>query len=178
MAQDVALSRRKQGFETPRERHGQTKRAASRRPALRADQAIGRHLLRQPAVGRDLDGGNLPVAVLTHGEAVPAGDPAYTLYLLLIGWVFFGWFWTRGGQTLGMRAWRIQVQTPAGHPIGWRAATFRYLAALFSWLFLGLGFLWQWVDHERLTWHDRLSRTRVVVLPKAGNTLPPLLRTD
>ncbi len=123
-------------------------------------------------------GATFPLLILTHGKAVPAGDPAYTLYLLLIGWVFFGWFWTRGGQTLGMRAWRIQVQTPTGHPIGWRAATFRYLAALFSWLCLGLGFLWQWVDREHITWHDRLSRTRVVVLPKAGNTLPPLLRND
>lgn len=113
-------------------------------------------------------GATFPLLFLTHGEAVPAGDPIYTVYLLLIGWAFFGWFWTRGGQTLGMRAWRIQVQTPAGRPIGWRAATFRYLAALFSWLCLGLGFLWQWVDREHITWHDRLSRTRVVVLPKAG----------
>jgi uncharacterized RDD family membrane protein YckC len=112
-------------------------------------------------------GATFPLLILTHGEAVPAGDPAYTLYLLLIGWVFFGWFWTRGGQTLGMRAWRIQVQTLDGLPIGWRAATFRYLAALLSWLCLGLGFLWQWVDHDRLTWHDRLSRTRLVVLAKS-----------
>jgi uncharacterized RDD family membrane protein YckC len=112
-------------------------------------------------------GATFPLLILTHGEAVPAGDPAYTFYLLLIGWVFFGWFWTRGGQTLGMRAWRIQVQTLDGLPIGWRTATFRYLAALLSWLCLGLGFLWQWVGHDRLTWHDRLSRTRLVVLAKA-----------
>ena len=89
-------------------------------------------------------GATFPLLFLTHGQAIPAGDPIYTLYLLLIGWAFFGWFWTRGGQTL------------------------------FSWLCLGLGFLWQWVDREHITWHDRLSRTRVVVLPKAGNTLPPL----
>jgi uncharacterized RDD family membrane protein YckC len=37
---------------------------------------------------------------------------------------------------------------------------------LLSWLPLGLGFLWMLVDSQGRAWHDRLSGTRVVELPK------------
>lgn len=111
-------------------------------------------------------GATFPVLTFTHGEAIGAGNLVYTAYLLLIGWLFFSWFWTRGGQTLGMRAWRIQVQTASGAPLDWRRSTRRYLASVLSWLSLGIGFFWQWIDKDHQTWHDRLSGTRLVVLPK------------
>ena len=31
---------------------------------------------------------------------------------------------------------------------------------------LGLGYLWVMIDRERLSWHDRISRTRLVMLSK------------
>jgi hypothetical protein len=31
---------------------------------------------------------------------------------------------------------------------------------------LGAGFLWSLLDREKLTWHDRLSGSRLVVLKK------------
>lgn len=80
---------------------------------------------------------------------------------------FHGWFWTHGGQTLGMRAWRIRVLRQDGSALRARDAARRWLAAALSWLPCGLGFLWSLVDRERLAWHDRLSGTRLVVLPKA-----------
>ena len=75
---------------------------------------------------------------------------------------FFGWFWTHGGQTLGMRAWKIRVVTYSGQPLDWQQAFFRYMAAIISWLFLGAGFFAALLDAERLTWHDRFSRTRLI----------------
>ena len=87
-------------------------------------------------------------------------------YLILICLLFFGWFWTHGGQTLGMRAWRLKVVAADGSPVGWRSAVTRYFCAILSWVALGLGFWWSLVDRERLTWHDRLSRTRLIRLKK------------
>lgn len=92
------------------------------------------------------------------------------LQLLLLGvtWLFFGWFWTHGGQTLGMRAWRIRVVTRSGEPIGWDQATRRFLAAFLSFIFAGLGFGWAMLDRDRRAWHDYLSRTDLISLPKPG----------
>jgi hypothetical protein len=45
------------------------------------------------------------------------------------------------------------------------------LAASLSWAALGLGFLWQLWDPEKLTWHDRLSNTRLIYYPKKSRDL-------
>ena len=42
----------------------------------------------------------------------------------------------------------------------------RYSVGTLSLLPAGLGFWWAWFDRDRLTWHDRASRTRIVRLPK------------
>ncbi len=109
------------------------------------------------------------VMPLTGGEAVGANDPFLSTYLIGVAFLFFGGFWTHGGQTLGMRAWRIRLQTREGQAITWRHAGLRFLVAIVSWGVAGLGFLWALFDREGLTWHDRASGTVLVVLPKGGN---------
>jgi uncharacterized RDD family membrane protein YckC len=42
----------------------------------------------------------------------------------------------------------------------------RYCAGTLSLVFAGIGFWWAWFDRERLTWHDRISRTRMVRIAK------------
>ncbi len=91
---------------------------------------------------------------------------AFQLYLLAIAFGFFGWFWVHGGQTLGMRAWRLKVVDNAGQTVTWARATKRFLAAIPSLLCAGIGLLWVMHDRDRRAWHDRLSGTWVVVVPK------------
>jgi len=88
----------------------------------------------------------------------------YQLYLLAICCFFYAGFWTHGGQTLGMRAWRLKVVRNGGGTVGWALALKRFALAWISLLFLGLGFLWILFDHDKLAWHDRLSGTRLVML--------------
>jgi len=109
----------------------------------------------------------------TGGEAIsPRDDPAlellYRAVLVLLTVGFFGIFWTRRGQTLGMASWRVRVEREDGALLNWGDTLRRLAAALLSWLPLGLGFLWVLVDPERRAWHDRLSRTRVIVVPKVA----------
>jgi uncharacterized RDD family membrane protein YckC len=74
--------------------------------------------------------------------------------------------WKRGGQTLGMRPWRLTVSDSQGAPPTTRALWLRYAVASLSLFAIGLGFLWAWVDRQGLTWHDRASGTRLQRLPK------------
>ncbi len=83
----------------------------------------------------------------------------YQIYLAAISFLFYGWFWTHGGQTLGLRAWKIKVLTLNQKPISWRQALLRFITAIISLAFLGLGFLWIFMNKNRYSWHDYLSKT-------------------
>ncbi len=96
----------------------------------------------------------------------------YQLYLLAICFFYYTGFWVRGGQTLGMRTWRLKLVRNDGGPITWSIASKRFAFAWLSLLCLGLGFLWVMYDRNKLAWHDRLSGTKLIRLPKnqkAGN---------
>jgi len=109
----------------------------------------------------------LPFIALRGGEPVEPGDNrAYQLVLALVIFGFFVGFWTRSGRTLGMQSWRLQLLTADGQKPGFGAASLRFFAALLSWAPAGLGFLWQLWDKDELTWHDRISKTRIVYYPK------------
>jgi uncharacterized RDD family membrane protein YckC len=90
----------------------------------------------------------------------------------LVCWVMTGAYavisWRRGGQTLGMRPWRLRVVAANGGTPSWAALCLRYLLATLSSLAFGLGFWWAWIDRDRLTWHDRGSGTRMLRRPKGG----------
>ena len=92
--------------------------------------------------------------------------PLYLLYLSAVPFCFFVGFWKLAGETLGMRAWRLRIVDRTGSRLSWRNASLRFLAALLSLAACGIGFLWILVDSERLAWHDRLSGTRLIVVPR------------
>jgi len=101
---------------------------------------------------------------LTGGEAIQANNPLLSTYLLFISFFFYGWFWIHGGQTLGMRTWRLQLRNLRPGPVTWLQALLRFIVALPAGLLLGLGYLWMLVDKQKLTWHDRYSETCIVQL--------------
>lgn len=105
---------------------------------------------------------------LHGGNAAPAGDGAFRLYLLAVAYAFFVGFWIWGGRTLGMQAWRLRLIDADGQRVTVRAGTNRFVASILSWLPAGAGFLWALIDREGLTWHDRLSKTYLYLDPKGS----------
>jgi uncharacterized RDD family membrane protein YckC len=92
------------------------------------------------------------------------------ILLWLLCWGVTGLYavlsWRRGGQTLGMRPWRLKVVAADGGPASWRALCLRFAMATVSTLMAGAGFWWAWVDRQKLTLHDRFSGTRMIRLPR------------
>ena len=107
---------------------------------------------------------SLPLAMV---DLTVPGSPERLLYQLWLAAVGAGYFvvsWRTRGATIGMRAWRVRVETLDGHTPGWGTAAIRMLAAGVSWLCLGAGFLWSLFSADRLCWHDRWSATRLVAI--------------
>jgi uncharacterized RDD family membrane protein YckC len=128
------------------------------------------------------------LAAQPYPHARPLYRTALQLYLLATIVAFYLYFWTHGGQTLGMRTWRWRLVREDGAPLtladalrrlAWSAAG---LAPALLWLWLAGGQVPDWAgaalglalaalplawalqDPEGLAWHDRRSRTRPVMV--------------
>ena len=104
------------------------------------------------------------LALLVTRGTLHYHNPFFRTYLFFIWFFFYTWFWTHGGQTLGMRAWKLRVQRIDGGPITLWQALLRFLAAIPSLGLGGLGLFWLLVDRDRLAVHDRISESTIVRL--------------
>lgn len=132
--------------------------------------------------------------IVRDALGLPRTRLAFQILLFLVGLGFFGWFWTHGGQTLGMRVWRLRVRRIDGSALRWPIASVRYAVMLVTWFALLLPALLQipslaahvnagtalvaslaysvvavlvmLLDRRRRALCDHATRTEVVVEPK------------
>ncbi len=104
---------------------------------------------------------SLPVAVPLQITTEHPYYPLYILYIHLVAFLFFGWCWTRGGQTLGSKTWKVKLISDSNNNVTWKQAFLRYIGSLLCWLSLGVGFLWCYTNKERRAWNDIISKTRL-----------------
>jgi len=97
----------------------------------------------------------------TQEIRLPAG--AVQVVVILCIALFYWIFWRRGGQTLGMQAWRIKLVSNEGAQLTTPQIALRLVGALPSGLILGI--LWEYLDRDGYYWHDRLSKTHLILLP-------------
>ena len=83
-------------------------------------------------------------------------------WIVFVVGAYFVWFWTRGGQTLPMKTWRIRLVRHDGAPVGTGRAVHRYGLAILGIAALGLGFFWALLDRDRQFLHDRLAGTALI----------------
>lgn len=102
---------------------------------------------------------------INGGTAVDSGNLYFQLYLLSVPCGFFLWFWTHGGQTLGMRSWRMRVISEGGGEMRLYQALLRLPLAALSW-FSVIGLLWCVFDQRGRALHDIFSDSLIVVEPK------------
>ena len=105
--------------------------------------------------------------LFTSGEAIDSENFIYFIYLTIWSFLFFGWQWTHGGQTLGMRAWKVKLFDTNNKNVTWLHAGKRFLLAMVSWGLIGLGYIWAIFDPDKLAFHDRYSGTRLYHLKAA-----------
>lgn len=104
------------------------------------------------------------VQITSEGEEINViPSDSFVSFLLKNTWFFvsffyFGHYWTKQGQTLGMRAWKIRViHHQNGKNISWSQAIKRYVFAL-----LGLGLLWMLFNKQHRALQDILSQSALI----------------
>jgi len=105
----------------------------------------------------------------------PVGRACIFVAMVAVAFAFFGWFWTHGGQTLGMRAWRVRIVRNDGRPMTWLDSAKRLVGATVSLAAFGLGFFWCLVDKQGNALHDGRcgSIAQHIPLQKAGASGDP-----
>lgn len=114
----------------------------------------------------------LLLTALTTALGVQFGKMYYPLYSAsILGFIFiyFGWCWTHGGQTIGMKVWHFRLYSTRHPYITWMTAISRYGSAFFSWLLLGLGFLWVLFNKDKHAWHDYFSDSYLLRVEKKSS---------
>jgi uncharacterized RDD family membrane protein YckC len=111
-------------------------------------------------------------------------------YEVVLVFVYFGFCWVKGEQTLAMKTWRIRLRRHDGKPISWLQAFIRYtiifiavmpivpvgvlvahqaLPAYLAWVAIvwaAFPYAWAWIDKEKQFLHDRLVGSRLEFIPR------------
>ena len=107
--------------------------------------------------------------VMLNGGAPKSGGLADFLQLfitVLTGPIFYSYFWiVNDGQTLGMQAWKIKLIYEGNLTL--RICLLRCAFSTFSFLFLGLGYIYILFNTENKSLADLATRTRIVRLNEA-----------
>ena len=88
------------------------------------------------------------------------------VFLWLVTGAYFVWCWSKSGQTLAAQTWKIKLVNRTRTTLSVKEAIIRYVLASLSALVFGLGFLWAFVDKNRLYLHDRLLKSHFVAVNK------------
>ena len=121
--------------------------SSTRNPVLLARSAVQWLLLVVPLLML----ATVPTLAVSDFVSRKALHIPFLLWLLFIAGGYFVWNWTRSGQTLGMKAWRLRLLSAEGGAVPTADAIKRFFAAILAWAPLGAGGLWMYVNRERLS---------------------------
>ena len=105
------------------------------------------------------------IFVAIFGDATQSYKRFFLQFTLwLITGVYFVWCWCKSGQTLATQTWKLQLVNQSGVKLSVRQALIRYVLTSLSALIFGLGFLWVLLDKNRLYLHDRILKSRFIIV--------------
>lgn len=126
--------------------------------------------------------GTAALLPFNQGEAI--SGPLFHLYLILLVFIFYSGFWSKSGQTLGMKVWKLKIITDYGYYPSWPISFLRlFTTIVFPLTFLVVNHFFSFVEDPYLvagiavfiflagylnrlfqpyTWHDKFSQTRII----------------
>jgi len=83
--------------------------------------------------------------------------------IFLFQFLYFGYFWSKNGQSIGMKLLNMKVVSQDGGSLSFLKAGLRGTVGYWiSGIIFGLGYIWAAFDAEKEAWHDKIFDTWVV----------------
>ncbi len=97
--------------------------------------------------------------ILRSGNEVQAHTWWFQVFIFCEIALYYIYFWKVGGQTIGMKAWKIHIKpNDENQPqLSWKQASMRFVFGVFSTALLGLGLFWKFFSKEDKSWMDLVS---------------------
>ncbi len=74
-------------------------------------------------------------------------------------WIFYGYFWTHGGKTLGMAVWKFEIYSIDKNKINFRKVSIRFFSNIITVLLGGIPLMFMYFSKNNLSLSDYLSKT-------------------
>ena len=104
------------------------------------------------------------IVILINDKKPITSNFFFFLVTLPVIFAYFSVSWVRGKQTLGMRAWKFEIiQEDGGNITYWQSAI-RFFLAIIS--LAGIGFIFQFLNKNKLPFHDYYSQTYLMTIYK------------
>mgnify|MGYP001234255489 CR=1 FL=1 len=81
-------------------------------------------------------------------------------FLVLVStWIFYGYFWTHGGKTLGMAVWKFEIYSIDESKINFQKVSIRFFSNVITVLLGGTPLILMYFSKNNLSLSDYLSKT-------------------
>lgn len=109
---------------------------------------------------------SLAVLIFRNGEELERYNPWFISLLLSELFFYYIYSWKKGGQTLGMRAWKFKItpNQPNQPNLTWLQATARFFVGIVSTALAGLGLFWKIFSKGNKSWMDLASNSSTRIL--------------
>ncbi|MBT68321.1 MAG: RDD family protein [Thiotrichales bacterium] len=104
------------------------------------------------------------IVILVNNKEPITNPYFFFLVTLPAIYAYFSISWVKGKQTLGMRAWKFEITQEDGDNITYRQSAIRFLLAVIS--LAGVGFIFQFLNKNKLPIHDYYSKTYLMSIYK------------
>ena len=74
-------------------------------------------------------------------------------------WIFYGYFWTHGGKTLGMAVWKFEIYSIDENKINFQKVSIRFFSNIITILLGGIPLVFMYFSKNNLSLSDYLSKT-------------------
>ena len=81
------------------------------------------------------------------------------LLVFISTWIFYGYFWTHGGKTLGMAVWKFEIYSIDENKINFQKVSIRFFSNTITVLLGGIPLVFMYFSKDNLSLSDYLSKT-------------------